>query len=50
MKISVVSKQEGKCYYLTQFKTAELAVYTYYIESNGDALIIDPTYDTRIFR
>ena len=34
---------------MAQFKTKMLAVFTYYIESNKEAYIIDPTFDSLIF-
>ena len=34
---------------MAQFKTAELSVHTYYIESNKEAAIIDPTYDVKVY-
>lgn len=49
-KITITSEQEGEGFYVAQFKTAELAVYTYYVESQGESLIIDPTYDTKTFK
>ena len=49
-KITITSEQEGDGFYVAQFKTAELAVYSYYLESQGESLIMDPTYDTRVFK
>jgi glyoxylase-like metal-dependent hydrolase (beta-lactamase superfamily II) len=49
-KATITTEQEGNGFYLAQFKTPELAIYTYYLESNKEAIIIDPTYDTQIFR
>ena len=49
-KITITTEQEGNGFYVAQFKTSELAVFTYYVESNGQALIIDPTYDVKAFK
>lgn len=45
--LEVVTEQEGPGFYLAQFKTSELAIFTYYVESDKEAVIIDPTFNTR---
>lgn len=30
---------------MAQFKTPELAIFSYYLESKGQAILIDPTFD-----
>lgn len=45
-KISISTEQSGNGFYIAQFKTAELAVFTYYVESKGESILIDPPFDT----
>lgn len=35
---------------MVQFKTKMLAIFTYYVESDGEAYIVDPTYDYLAYR
>ena len=35
---------------MAQFKTKMLAVFTYYVESNGEAYLIDPTFDYMAYK
>ena len=42
-----MTEQEGDGYYIAQFKTKELAIFTYYLESNKEAVIIDPIFNTK---
>lgn len=48
--IEIVSEQNEDGVYLVQFKTKMLAVFTYYVESDGEAYIVDPTYDYLAYR
>jgi hypothetical protein len=48
--IQIVSEQQEAGVYIAQFKTNMLAVFTYYVESDGEAYIIDPTYDYLVYR
>ena len=48
--IELVSELQEKGVYVAQFKTKMLAVFTYYVESNGEAYIIDPTYDYMAYK
>lgn len=48
-KVSVVTEQTGEGFYIAQFKTSELAIFSYYIESNKEALLIDPLYDIKTY-
>jgi hydroxyacylglutathione hydrolase len=34
-KTTITTEQQGTGFYVAQFKTPELAIYTYYIESDG---------------
>ncbi len=42
---SVVTEQTGEGFYIAQFKTTHLAIYSYYLESQKECLIIDPIFD-----
>lgn len=44
-KTSLFHEYEGDGFYLAQFKTPCLAIFSYYLESKGQALLIDPTFD-----
>jgi len=35
----------GHGYRVLQFKTGDLAIFSYLVESAGEALLIDPTFD-----
>ena len=48
-KVSVVTEQTGEGFYVAQFKTNELAIFSYYVESNKQALLIDPLYDVKTY-
>ena len=50
VKISLSTEQTGNGFYIAQFKTAELSVYSYFFESQGKAILIDPTLDTLVFK
>lgn len=45
-----VEEFSGKGYHVTQFKTGDLAIFSYLVESNGLALVIDPTIDTQAYK
>lgn len=47
---SITTEQEGNGFYISQFKTADLAIFSYYVESQGSAYIIDPIFDTAVYR
>lgn len=47
---SIVAEQQGKGYYLAQVKNSDLSNFSYYLESEKEALIIDPGFDTNIYR
>ena len=48
-KTEVKAEDNGAGYHLTQFKTVDLGIFTYYIESEGQAVLVDPTFDTSPF-
>ena len=48
--ITISTEQESNGFYVAQFKTPQLAAYTYYLESKQEAIIIDPTYDTNLYK
>lgn len=50
MQTQLIENYEGPGYHVYQFKTGELAVLSYLIESAGSAAIIDPTIDTSAYR
>lgn len=43
------TEQEGDHFYIAQFTTPELAVYSYYLESNKEAVIIDPVFHIQAY-
>lgn len=49
-KSSIVSEWDGAGFHISQFKTSELAIFSYYVESEGKAALIDPTYDIHIYQ
>lgn len=50
LKTRVVTEQEGNGFYVAQFKTEDLSIFSYYVESNSEAVLIDPTIDTDVYR
>lgn len=49
-KISIVTEQQEKGVYVAQFKVHDLAIFSYYVESDKECYIIDPTFDNVIFK
>lgn len=49
IQTTITTEQEGNGFYIAQFKTAHLAIFSYYVESDKSAFIIDPTFDTRVY-
>lgn len=47
---SVVTEQEGKGFYLAQVKNSDLAIFSYYVESDKEAYLVDPTFDVKIYQ
>lgn len=47
---SLTTEQQGDGFYIAQFKNSDLAIFSYYVESNNEAFVIDPTYDTTVYR
>jgi hydroxyacylglutathione hydrolase len=45
-KTQLLEQFNGKGYEVYQFKTGDLAIFSYLIVSNGSALVIDPTIET----
>lgn len=35
---------------MQQFKTNELAIFSYYVESDGQVALIDPTFDITVYK
>lgn len=50
IKSTIVTEQEGNGFYVAQFKTADLAIFSYYIESAAEAVLIDPTVDGTVYK
>lgn len=50
MESQIASEMEGPGFYVAQFKTPELAIFSYYVESDGQAALIDPTFDTKDYQ
>jgi glyoxylase-like metal-dependent hydrolase (beta-lactamase superfamily II) len=48
-KLLLSTEQSGEGYYIAQYKTSELAVFSYYVESKGEAVLIDPILDTTVY-
>ena len=46
---ALTTEQEGDGFYIAQFKNSDLAIFSYYVESNKEVFIIDPTFDTSIY-
>ena len=46
---TITTEQEGDGFYIAQFKSQDLAVFSYYVESDKMAFLIDPTFDTSMF-
>lgn len=47
----ITTEQEGDGYYVAQFKNNDLAIFSYYVEAaDKSAYIIDPTFDTHVFK
>lgn len=49
-KTTLFHEWEGPGFYLAQFKTPELAIFSYYLESDQQAVLIDPTYDSYVYQ
>lgn len=45
----IVTEQTGEGFYVVQFKTHHLAIFSYYIESQGEVILIDPVFDIDIY-
>jgi hydroxyacylglutathione hydrolase len=45
----VVTEQTGEGFYVAQFKTTQLAIFSYYIESQHECLLIDPVFDIDLY-
>lgn len=48
-KLVLVTEQTGDGFYLAQFKTSELAIFSYYVESNKECFLIDPVFDIKTY-
>lgn len=48
-KLTLVTEQSGDGFYIAQFKTSELAIFSFYIESNKECLLLDPVFDVRTY-
>ena len=48
--VALVTEQAGEGFNVFQFKTTELAIYSYYIESNKEGILIDPVFDVETYR
>ena len=47
----LTTEQEANGVYVAQFKTADLAIFSYYVEAEDkSAYIIDPTFDTKVYK
>jgi hydroxyacylglutathione hydrolase len=48
-KLTLVTEQSGEGFYIAQFKTSELAIFSFYVESNKECLLLDPVFDVRTY-
>ena len=48
-KLALVTEQTGEGFYIAQFKTSELAIYSYYIESQKESVLLDPVFDVKVY-
>jgi hydroxyacylglutathione hydrolase len=48
-KLTLVTEQTGDGFYVAQFKTSELAIFSYYVESNKESLLLDPVFDVKTY-
>lgn len=48
-KLNLVTEQSGDGFYVAQFKTSELAIFSYYVESNKECLLLDPVFDVKTY-
>ena len=46
-KNMIVSEEQTHDFYVAQFKTTELAIFSYYVESGKDCLLIDPPFNVK---
>lgn len=49
-KTELLEEFTGKGFHVYQYKTGELAIFSYLVESHGSALLIDPTVDTEAYK
>jgi hydroxyacylglutathione hydrolase len=50
VKTSISTEWEGSGFHISQFKTNELSFFSYYVESEGKAALIDPIYDANVYQ
>jgi glyoxylase-like metal-dependent hydrolase (beta-lactamase superfamily II) len=48
-KLTLLTEQSGDGFYVAQFKTSELAIYSYYIESQKEAVLVDPVFNVQVY-
>lgn len=49
IQTTLTTEHEGNGFYIAQYKTSDLAIFSYYVESNKSAFIIDPTFDIQVY-
>ena len=47
--LTLTTEQSGEGFYVGQFKTSELAIFSYYIESQKECILIDPVFDVETY-
>lgn len=48
-KLTLLTEHSGDGFSIAQFKTSELAIYSYYIESAKEAVLIDPVFNVQVY-
>lgn len=43
--LTLATEQTGEGFFVAQFKTSELSIFSYYLESQHECLLIDPVFD-----
>lgn len=45
----IVTEQTGEGFFIAQYKTSHLAIFSYYIESQNECVLIDPVFDVDLY-
>ena len=47
--LTLTTEQSGPGFYIAQFKTSELSIFSYYVESEKECFLIDPVIDVQTY-